>query len=121
MGEIGESCEDLCISKSKAEELKKSIPEQTAKMAALFKALGDETRSRILYLLSLEKDICVCHIAEILDSSVSNISHHLRLLRAYNIVKYRKIGKNVLYSLDDEHVLSIIKAGFEHVSHTYDN
>ncbi len=117
MEKKGELYRDLCISESRTEELKKSVPEKTVKMAVLFKALGDETRSKILYLLSLEKEICVCHIAEILDSSISNISHHLRLLRAYNIVKYRRIGKNVLYSLDDEHVLSIIKAGFDHVSH----
>merc|ERR1711879_246516 len=72
-------------------------------MAELFKALGDYTRVRILYSLSIN-ELCVCALAEVLEMSQSAISHQLRLLRAAKLVRYRKKKKNVFYSLDDDHV-----------------
>lgn len=85
-------------------------------VAELFKALADETRAGILYLLARE-ELCVCDIAVILGTTVSNTSHHLRLLRAQRLVKYRREGKMVFYSLDDEHVLHLINEAFDHVRH----
>lgn len=86
------------------------------RVAELFKALADETRARILYLLTQE-EMCVCDLATILGTTVSNVSHHLRLLRAQQLVKYRRAGKMVFYSLDDEHVLHLFHEAFDHAAH----
>lgn len=83
-------------------------------MAELFKALGDYTRVRILYALSVN-ELCVCALAEVLDMSQSAISHQLRLLRAAKLVRYRKEGKNVFYELDDDHVRSLVTQGLDHI------
>lgn len=83
-------------------------------MAELFKALGDYTRVRILYALSIN-ELCVCALAEVLDMSQSAISHQLRLLRAAKLVRYRKDGKNVFYALDDDHVRSLVSQGLDHI------
>lgn len=83
-------------------------------LAELFKALGDYTRVRILYALSVN-ELCVCALAEVLEMSQSAISHQLRLLRAAKLVRYRKEGKNVFYTLDDEHVRSLITQGMVHI------
>lgn len=83
-------------------------------LAELFKALGDYTRVRILYALSLG-ELCVCALAEVLDMSQSAISHQLRLLRAAKLVRYRKEGKNVFYALDDDHVRNLVSQGLDHV------
>ncbi len=83
-------------------------------LAELFKAFGDYTRMRILYALSVN-ELCVCALAEVLDMSQSAISHQLRLLRAARLVRYRKEGKNVFYTLDDEHVRNLIVLGIDHI------
>ncbi len=83
-------------------------------MAELFKALGDYTRVRILYALSVH-ELCVCALADVLDMSQSAISHQLRLLRAAKLVRYRKEGKNVFYALDDDHVRNLVTQGLDHV------
>ncbi|ADU62258.1 MAG: metalloregulator ArsR/SmtB family transcription factor [Pseudodesulfovibrio sp.] len=83
-------------------------------LAELFKALGDYTRVRMLYALSIN-ELCVCALAEVLDMSPSAISHQLRLLRAARLVRYRKDGKNVYYTLDDDHVRALIVQGLDHV------
>ncbi|MBU2513335.1 metalloregulator ArsR/SmtB family transcription factor [bacterium] len=83
-------------------------------LANLFKALGDFTRIRILDVLT-NAELCVCDLVEIMQMSQPAISHQLRVLRAAKIVKYRKEGKNVFYSLDDEHVSRLLKEGMNHV------
>jgi DNA-binding transcriptional ArsR family regulator len=83
-------------------------------LAELFKALGDYTRVRILFALSIG-ELCVCALAEVLDMSQSAISHQLRLLRAAKLVRYRKEGKNVFYSLDDDHVRNLVSQGLDHI------
>ena len=83
-------------------------------LAELFKAFGDYTRARILFALSIH-ELCVCALAEVLDMSQSAISHQLRLLRAAKLVRYRKEGKNVFYTLDDDHVRNLIMQGLDHV------
>ena len=113
-------CKDLCDlfqpHPDKVDALKGQVPELT-RLADLFKALSDPTRAGILYLLS-RGELCVCDIAEILESSVSNISHHLRILRAAHLVKYRRHGRQAFYSLDDDHVVDLFRAGLEHINHT---
>lgn len=82
----------------------------------IFKALGDETRLSIVCLLWKE-ELMVQELAQHLDTSPSNISHHLRLLRMLRLVKSQRQGRKVLYSLDDEHVADILRTAFLHGSH----
>lgn len=105
-------CDVFTPSGDKAARLKDRLLE-VAGLSEIFKALGDETRTKILYLLSLE-ELCVCNLAQILDISVPAVSHHLRLLRALRLVKYRREGKTVCYSLDDEHIVNMIRQAQEH-------
>ena len=83
-------------------------------LAELFKIFGDSTRIRILYVLS-ESELCVCHIAQLLGMSQSAISHQLRILKGSKLVKYRREGKAIFYSLADAHVRTILDQGMEHV------
>ena len=83
-------------------------------LAEFFKVFGDSTRMKIICAL-LEEELCVGDIAQITNSIVSAISHQLRLLKQSKLVKYRKDGKAVYYSLDDEHVREIFKKGREHI------
>ena len=81
--------------------------------AMLFKALGDPTRMKILHALSFD-ELCVCEIAELLGMTHSAVSHQLRILRMSRLVKFRKSGKNAYYSLDDEHVRSLLEQVISH-------
>ena len=83
-------------------------------VAELFKVFGDTTRMRIICALK-EDELCVGDIAEITNTTISAISHQLRILKQAKLVKYRKEGKTVYYSLDDDHVLQIFEKGREHV------
>ena len=83
-------------------------------LAELFKLFGDSTRIKILYAL-FEAELCVCDIAQLLGLTQSAISHQLRILKGGKLVKFRREGKTVYYSLADEHVRSIINQGMEHV------
>jgi DNA-binding transcriptional ArsR family regulator len=85
-------------------------------VADFFKVFGDGSRIKILVLL-LGGEMCVNDIAERLDMSQSAVSHQLRVLRQNDLVKYRKDGKIVFYSLDDSHVENVIKQGIEHIRH----
>ncbi|MFO7151863.1 MAG: metalloregulator ArsR/SmtB family transcription factor [Bacillota bacterium] len=109
-------CEIICIDEEKVNKLSGTIP-HTNELAELFKVLADETRLKIVFLLT-QDELCVCDIAAILGLTVSNVSHHLRVLRVAHLVKFRREGKQVYYSLDDDHVIHIIKEGFAHVAHT---
>ncbi len=83
-------------------------------LAELFKIFGDSTRIRILYLL-FESEMCVCDIAQLLGMTQSAISHQLQVLKKSKLVKYRREGKTVFYSLADTHVRTIIGQGMEHI------
>ena len=84
-------------------------------LADVFKTLGDKTRIKLLSLLASEEELCVCDIAEALQMGQSAISHQLRVLRAARLVKFRKVGKEAFYSLDDDHVLKLMRQGLDHV------
>ncbi|MCI6899924.1 MAG: metalloregulator ArsR/SmtB family transcription factor [Bacilli bacterium] len=84
-------------------------------LSEFYKIFGDQTRLRILDAL-LNKPLCVSEISELLDMTQSAISHQLKNLRASNLVKTEKIGKNVYYSISDEHIKIILKYGLEHIS-----
>ena len=83
-------------------------------LAELFKVFGDSTRIKILFAL-FEAEVCVCDIAESLHMTQSAVSHQLRILKQAKLVKSRRDGKQVFYSLDDEHVATIINVGLEHI------
>ncbi|NLX70549.1 MAG: helix-turn-helix transcriptional regulator [Clostridiales bacterium] len=87
-------------------------------LAEFFRLFGDATRLRILYALSLS-EMCVCDISEFLDMSQSAVSHQLKVLRQSRLVKYRREGRNVFYSLDDEHIQQIIAIGLKHINEKY--
>ena len=84
-------------------------------LAELFKVFGDSTRIRILYAL-FQSEMCVCDIAQLLGMTQSAISHQLQTLKKSKLVKYRRQGKTVFYSLADAHVRAIIGQGMEHVT-----
>ena len=86
------------------------------KLAEFFKILGDTTRAKILFALD-QNEMCVCDIANVLGMSKSSISHQLGTLRRSGIVKCRKVGKEVFYTLDDEHVKEVFEVAIEHIEH----
>lgn len=85
------------------------------RLADLFKTFGDPTRIRILSSLK-HHELCVCDIAELLGMTQSAISHQLRVLKQMELVKFRKEGKTVFYSLADDHVYTILNQGLDHVN-----
>jgi len=90
--------------------------EDAKQVAETFKILGDTTRVKILYALS-KRELCVCDLAVVVAMGQSAVSHQLRLLRSSRLVKYRKEGKMVIYSLDDRHVFSLLSQGVAHITH----
>lgn len=88
--------------------------EEIFDLAEIFKVFGDSTRIKIINALMM-RELCVCDIAAITNSTPSAISHQLRVLKQAKLVKYRKEGKAVFYSLDDEHVKEIFEKGREHI------
>lgn len=110
-GKNNDLCDSFCPSHD-VEALKDKVLE-VAGLSEIFKVLGDETRTKILFLLA-QQELCVCDLAEVLEMSLPAISHHLRLLRALRLVKYRREGKMAYYSLDDEHILNLIRVAQAH-------
>ncbi len=109
---------DICNGHHHHEHVEKDeIPadEVLYRMAALFKTFGDPTRIRILSALN-HHELCVCDIAECLGMTQSAISHQLRVLKQMELVKFRKEGKTVFYSLSDDHVYTILNQGLDHVN-----
>lgn len=85
-------------------------------MADFFKVFGDSSRIKILYALYM-REMSVSELVELLDMNQSAVSHQLRLLRQSDLVKFRKDGKAVIYSLDDSHVFSVLEQGLKHIAH----
>ena len=85
-------------------------------IADLFKGFADPTRVHILALLQEREELCVTEIAEAVELSQSAISHQLRVLKQMHLIKFRRDGKNILYSLADDHVRTILQMGMEHIS-----
>lgn len=115
---VQDLCEDTCNGTSNIDVLKEQlISEQTATgVAEVFKALGDPTRLKIIHTL-LNRELCVHDIVQVLEMGQSAISHQLRYLRNLRIVKRRKVGKTVYYSLDDEHIEQIFLQMLQHMKH----
>lgn len=111
-----DSCAYLCVHEDVVEQVQRSLPEmeQLFRLADLFKNFGDGTRVRILYVL-LEAEVCVCDLATLLGMTQSAVSHQLRILRDARLIKARRDGKTVFYSLADDHVATLLKQGMEHI------
>ncbi len=111
-----ECCESVEIHEELIQIVNETMPEETElyDLAELFKIFGDSTRIRILFVL-FEAEVCVCDLASVLNMTQSAISHQLRILKQNKLVKSRREGKSVFYSLADEHVRMIIAMGREHI------
>lgn len=111
-------CADKCINEANVNKTLGEIADQKeiVAMAEIFKALSDPSRLKIVLAL-LKREHCVCDIAAICHQSESAISHQLRILRTLKIVKNRREGKVVYYTLDDDHVISLIHYSLDHVKH----
>ena len=111
-----ERCEYMYVHQDVVNKVKQDMPQDETlyDLAELFKVFGDSTRIKILYAL-FEAELCVCDIAQLLSVSQTAVSHQLRVLKINKLVKFRKEGKNVFYSLADDHVRRIIDQGIEHV------
>ncbi|HOJ61844.1 MAG TPA: metalloregulator ArsR/SmtB family transcription factor [bacterium] len=109
-------CEVVFIDHQKVERVRQALPslDVFSYLAYTFKALGDPTRVKMLYALSKE-ELCVCDMAALFGVTRSAISHQLRTLRNLRLVKYRRDGKVVYYSLDDDHVTRFLRDGMDHV------
>ncbi|WP_276623897.1 ArsR/SmtB family transcription factor [Syntrophomonas wolfei] len=110
-------CEVQCIHEDKVNLARRErLAEDTVMaLADIFKTLGDATRLRILSAL-LQQELCVCDLAAVIDMSDSAVSHQLRVLRSQKLVKFRREGKVVYYSLADDHVRTLFAQGLEHVN-----
>ncbi|WP_078555694.1 ArsR/SmtB family transcription factor [Bacillus alkalicellulosilyticus] len=118
---MSDSCEVYCFDEEKVSKLTSVLNDnqhEIKKTVAIFKALADETRMKIAYSLSQEEELCVCDVANIIGASTATTSHHLRHLRTIGLAKSRKEGKLVFYSLDDEHVRTLITIGMVHSKET---
>jgi DNA-binding transcriptional ArsR family regulator len=110
-----DTCEIACYDESKVLRVQNSLQQQDIQtMARMFKALADETRMKIIYALCEENELCVCDVANIIGSSMATASHHLRTLKQLGLAKYRKEGKLVFYSLEDEHVRQLVQIASTH-------
>ncbi len=111
-----ECCGYLCVHQHTVERVLDELPddERLYDLAELFKVFGDSTRIKILYAL-FEAELCVCDIAQLLSLTQSAVSHQLRVLKTARLVKPRREGKTVFYSLADDHVRKVIAQGMEHI------
>lgn len=120
MKNISEPNEELCEENEIHENLLRIVNEKMPSetelydLAELFKIFGDSTRIRILFVL-FEAEVCVCDLAKALNMTQSAVSHQLKILKVNKLVKSRREGKSIFYSLADEHVRTIIAQGCEHI------
>ena len=111
-----ERCDYSHVHQEIVEQVERAMPEDEIlyDLAELFKIFGDSTRIKILYVL-FESEMCVCDIAKLLGMTQSAISHQLRSLKQSKLVKYRREGKTLFYSLADGHVRTILGQGMDHI------
>ncbi|MGF9711871.1 transcriptional regulator [Paenibacillus sp. JMULE4] len=116
-----DTCEIFCYDEHKVNRVKEKLSKNDFQdMAQIFKVLADHTRLKVAYALCDEDELCVCDVANIIGSTMATASHHLRLLRNMGIAKYRKEGKLVFYSLEDEQLKQMIRLAIEHQKEVVD-
>lgn len=115
-GEWTETCDLHILEPEKVEAVGREMLPEAAfqELAAIFAAMGDPTRVKLLFALS-RGELCVCDLAALLGASVSAVSHQLRLLRDRRVVKARRAGRQIYYSLDDHHVATLLQQGIDHL------
>ncbi len=115
-----EVCDTIEVHEDLVKKVMENMPEETElyDLAELFKIFSDSSRIRILFVL-FEAEVCVCDIAKMLNMSQSAVSHQLRILKQSKLVKNRREGKSVFYSLADDHVRTIIAQGREHIEEDF--
>jgi DNA-binding transcriptional ArsR family regulator len=108
---------ETCIERAKVEAVRSKMKTERFfhDLAETFRAMSDPTRTKIIYALCLEKELCVHDIATIIETTNSAISHQLRILRNMKLVKYNKVGRVAYYSLDDIHINNLFAEGLRHV------
>lgn len=113
---IAPRCDFIYVHEEVVNQVLEVMPtdEELQSLADFFRIFGDSTRIRILYALS-QSELCVCDIASLLGMGQSAISHQLRILKQMRLVKFRREGKSVLYSLADGHIETILEQGMEHI------
>ncbi len=111
-------CDCNVIHQDKVDDVLKKMPNENImnKLAELFKLIGDTTRCKILFALD-QDEMCVCDLANVLNMTKSRVSHQLAVLRKNDIVKCRKDGKEVYYTLDDDHIVKLFEIGLKHINH----
>ena len=111
-----ECCDAVEVHENLLKIVNETMPEETElyDLAELFKVFGDSTRIRILFVL-FEAEVCVCDLAQVLQMTQSAISHQLKILKQNKLVKSRREGKSIFYSLADDHVRTIIAQGCDHL------
>jgi DNA-binding transcriptional ArsR family regulator len=117
-GHHEDRCDVTIIHNDIVEKVQKNqlTEDQIVELASLFQAISDPTRVRIIHSI-IQEEMCVCDIAAVLSMNQSAISHQLRVLRTLHLIKWRKVGKMVYYSIEDEHVLTLFETGLLHVNH----
>ena len=117
-GAAADRCEVNVFDPKKVAAARKSMSptDDIERMSLIFSCVAHPTRIKIIQAL-FTGELCVCDLAQVLGSSVSAVSHQLRMLRAVRLVKYRREGKMAYYSIDDEHVRALFALGLEHVRH----
>ncbi|NLL43595.1 MAG: helix-turn-helix transcriptional regulator [Firmicutes bacterium] len=122
MTEKSPCCDVTVIHAALVDKIRGTMPpeEELFNLAEFFKVFGDTTRIRILYAL-FQSEMCVCDIAHLLGMTQSAISHQLRVLKNAKLVRYRKEGRVVYYSLDDEHIKAIFDQGYQHIKEQQEN
>lgn len=113
-----ETCDSTIIHEDIIAEVKQHLPSDQvlSDLSEFYKTFADMTRLKIMTALA-ESEMCVCDLAHLIGVSQSAVSHQLRLLRHHRLVKTRRDGKVIYYSLDDDHVMTVIKQGLNHVQH----
>ena len=111
-----EVCQEVHVHETVVEQVRANLPEDSLlrEVAEMFKVFGDPTRTKILSAL-FEAELCVCDISEIVQMSPSAVSHQLRILRQTKLVKSRRQGKEIYYSLEDSHICTIYRMALDHL------
>lgn len=116
VSKIGIECEEEHVHEHIVEDVAMRMPDEDTlcDLAEFYKVFADSTRIKILYAL-LNSEMCVCDISKVLEISQSAISHQLRMLKQMKLVKFRRDGKSIFYSLSDDHIKIILSKGMEHI------
>ncbi|MDR4886184.1 metalloregulator ArsR/SmtB family transcription factor [Fredinandcohnia sp. QZ13] len=110
-----DTCEIYCYDEEKVKRIQSELKKvDILSVAQLFKAIADENRAKIAFALTQDDELCVCDLANVIGVTIANASHHLRTLHKQGVVKYRKEGKLVFYSLDDDHIRHLLKIALAH-------